>query len=163
MRRLHIILIAALALIVSDKAAAQRPVIGERAPEFKAAAWLTEKPAEGRRARLLVFFHSSSRETIDQLAMLDDIAGKYDEKLDVVVIAREAEDKVKPLLLGYGADGEHTAHKYYVALDDAGKTFANFGVQYVPFSVLLDARGRVLWIGNPAQLDDATLTKFVGN
>lgn len=148
-------LVISIAFIVGiwATAAAQKPIIGQRAPEVKIAQWLTEKPAEGR-AQLLVFFHSSSKQATDQLRELDDLAKKYDEKLDVTVLAREEEDKVRPLIM----DCPHT---YYVALDDNGKTFSNFGVQYVPFSVLIDARDKVLWFGNPAQLDAKTLIKLL--
>lgn len=142
-----------LAVSASAVASAQKLMIGQRAPELKTAQWLTGKPAEGR-TQLLVFYHSSSKEATDQLAQLDGYAKKYGEKLNVTILSREAEEKVRPLVL----DRPRT---YYVALDDNGKTFSSFGVQYVPFSVLIDGRGKMLWFGNPAQLDANTLIKLL--
>lgn len=149
----YIVILMAFIVGASATAAAQKLVIGQRAPEFKAAAWLTEKPA-GDKAQLLVFYHSSSKPATDQLGGLDGLAKKYAGKLNVTVLARETEEKVRPLVLD-------CPRNYYVALDDNGKTFSNFGVQYIPFSVLADARGQVLWFGNPAQLDGKTLESLL--
>ena len=44
-----------------------------------------------------------------------------------------------------------------MALDDEGKTFDAYGVKFVPFSVLLDAKGRVLWFGNSSRLTSQDL------
>lgn len=149
----HLIIFIAFMTGAWMPAAAQKAIIGQRAPEIKIAQWLTEKPTE-ERTQLLVFYHSTSKQATDQLCELDDLAKKYGDKLDVTVLAREKEDKVRPMILD-------SPHNFHVALDDNGKTFSNFGVQYVPFSVLMDARGKVLWFGNPAQLDAKTLTKLL--
>ena len=44
-----------------------------------------------------------------------------------------------------------------VAFDDSGRSFAAYDVQYLPFGVLVSAKGRALWMGNPRQLTEAIL------
>lgn len=132
---------------------AQKLTIGERAPEMQAAQWLTDKPAADK-ARFIDFYHSSSREAETLLSDMDRYARDFDGRLTVVVIAREPQDKVQGVLM-------KDSPKYKVAIDDDGRTFAAFGVKVVPFGVLTDSKGKVLWFGNPAQLDAATLDKLL--
>ena len=132
---------------------AQKLAIGERAPEINAGEWLTDKPS-GEKAVLINFYHSSSREAGAVLSDMNSYAEDHAGKLEVVVIAREPKDKVKDTLLT-------GSPKYLVAIDGDGRTFAAFGVKVVPFGALLDAKGKVLWFGNPAQLDKATLEKLL--
>ena len=44
-----------------------------------------------------------------------------------------------------------------VAFDDEGRSFAAYNVQYLPFGVLVTAKGRALWMGNPRQLTEAVI------
>jgi hypothetical protein len=48
-----------------------------------------------------------------------------------------------------------------VAFDNNGRTFANFGVRFVPFAVVYKTRSRVvMWFGPLAQLDQQTFNEF---
>ena len=131
---------------------AQSPklIVGERAPELKILEWLTAPPAAGGTTRLVEFFHSSSRPSVDRLAVLDALAKKYAGRVTVVVIAREPKDKIAPF---FGAQ----PHAFSIALDDGGKTFTAYNVQFVPFSVVIDGRGKLRWFGNPSDLTDAII------
>lgn len=142
-------ILALLILSVSTVATAQKLAVGQKAPEIRIAEWLTTKPAAGE-AQLLHFFHTSSRDCADQLPKLDGFANKYAGCMSVVVVAREPAAKVRPAITGDDV-------RYLAALDEDGRTFAAFGVEYVPFGVLIDGKGKVLWFGNPGQLDEATL------
>ena len=54
----------------------------------------------------------------------------------------------------------HEYQHVYVAIDEPGSVFGQFEVRYVPFSVLADRKGVILWTGNSALLDSKTLDKF---
>lgn len=127
-------------------ASAQKLVIGEKAPEIKVKEWIADKPADENNARLVEFFHSGNKQCVTRLKELDRIAKKF-KKLNVIVVSKESAEKVSGIL----APGSQS---YYPALDDAGKTFENFGVQFVPFGVLIDKKGKVVWFGNPSSLSD---------
>lgn len=153
MKRRIVLLAAVAGLLIGTAANAQKMAVGERAPEVRIAQWLGKRPTESR-ARLVDFFHFSSRECIANLKVLDKYAEEYADRLNVIVIAREPKDKVESILTG-------NSPRYFAALDEDGKTFANFSVQFVPFSVLIDARGRLVWMGNTSQLDDATIGRAI--
>lgn len=147
------LLILTAALAYAPPLHAQKLANGERAPEVTAAQWLTAKPS-GDKVRLIDFYHSASAEAGALLPTLDRYAEKYAGRLEVVVVAREPKEKVETALM-------KDSPKYHAAIDSDGKTFAAFGVRVVPFGVVVDAKGKVLWFGNPAQLDTALLEKLL--
>lgn len=148
------ILLLTAAVLALSSTAAQRVVVGEKTPDIKISEWLAGKPADSSLPTLLEFFHSSSRQSIDRLPLLEEYAAGYEGQLNVVVVTREPEDLVSNTLLP-------APRKYYVAFDDGIKTFENYGVRYVPYGVLIDSRGRVAWFGNPVSLDRATIEKVL--
>lgn len=142
-----------LVLFAANGLIAQNIVIGERAPDLKVKEWLGPKPAEGL-PRLIEFFYSSSAPSLDRLAPLDKLATKYASKMSVVLIAKESREKIMEVV-------KPSTRKFSTALDDAGKSFSSYGVQFVPFSVLVDSRGKVLWMGNSASLTDQEIEKYL--
>ena len=148
------VIILAAAVVSVFAANAQKLTIGERAPEIRIKEWLTERINYQGTPLLLDFYHSSSKECDSNLAVLDGYAAKYGSGLNIMVIARESREKVEGALLG-------SPHKFSAVLDDGGRTFNNFAIQFVPFSVLIDGRGRVIWFGNPALLTNDILSRAV--
>ena len=53
--------------------------------------------------------------------------------------------------------GRKFGDRVNVVVDDSGRRFAAYDVQYLPFGVLVSAKGRALWMGNPRQLTEAIL------
>ena len=112
---------------------AQRLVVGEKAPELKVGEWLSHRDAVAdSRPTLVEFFFSRSEPSLRRLAVLD----------------------------GFVLEGK--GYAFAVALDDGNRTFAAYGVQFVPFAVLFDARGRVVWFGNSSKFGDAELQRELG-
>lgn len=140
------------ALVSLQAAYAQKLIVGERAPELKIREWLTKSPSEENTPRLVEFFHSASKPSADRIPVLNELARKYKGKLLVVIIAREPREKVASLL----ADPNHP---FYAGLDDAGKTFTAYNIRYLPFSVLIDAKGRTRWFGNSAHLTEEIINQ----
>lgn len=149
-RKAAFVLVAALAVVAV--AAAQVLVIGEKVPDFKVKEWVDmRKPAPVPQKMMLVeFFHSSNQESVGRLGELDRLAKKYAAGLTVVVITKEDSAATRRML----KDG---STRYHTGIDDAGKTFAAFGVQYVPHAVLIDPKGRLLWMGNSTAMDDSVI------
>ena len=85
------------------------------------------------------------------LKQLHALTSKFGTKLRVIVVTRDKEEAVGPALAPY------LAPRFAVALDPQGRIFTAYGVSYIPFGVLLDARGRALWQGNTRQLTEETI------
>jgi len=140
-------------LLASAGAQAQRLVIGEKAPEVRVSQWMDGRaPSLSGKACLVDFFHSSNDQCVANLPKLSSLQSTYTGRLNVISISREGLDKIEPFTTGknYG---------FYIGMDDGGKTFTGYGVRFVPFAALLDARGKLVWTGNMANLTNDIIDK----
>ena len=131
-------------------ATAQNIVLGEKVPELKAALWLDDRHPVSAPVTYIEFFHSSNPACVASLKRLKELSLVSESKLRVIVVTREDTTKVAPLLRPY-------LSPRFTSVLRAGKGFAAFGVTYVPFGVLIDARNRALWMGNSLQIDEQVI------
>ena len=144
-----------LAIVLGTSSAhAQSITQGARAPRLSSSAWLTDRPTLKGKALLVEFFHSTNQECRERIDELNQIAALYKESLNVVVVAREPQEQIAEMML-------HEYQHFYVAIDEAGTIFKSFDVRYVPYSVLTNHRGVILWTGNSALLDQSTIDKII--
>lgn len=148
----RLLLSIATVILAVSAAQAQRLVIGERVPEMKITTWYNGTVPPLGKATLVDFFHTPNEQCVANLPRLNELQTAHNERLNVVVIAREGLDKVSPFLDGKG-------YRFYAGIDDAGKTFTAYGVRFVPFAALIDARGRLVWTGNVASLTNEIIEK----
>ena len=139
-------------LAATGAQAQQRLVIGEKAPEIRVVQWDGASPSIAGKPYLVDFFLSSNDQCVANLPKLNSLQSTHKENLNVIVIARESADKVQPFINGKG-------YGFYTGLDDGGKTFSGYGVRFVPFAALVDARGRLVWTGNVAGLTPDIIDK----
>lgn len=149
MKRIAITLLFLTSWLVAD---AQKLITGVKAPELKVNEWLSSMPLMNGKPTLIEFFFSRSEPSQKRLPVLDDMARNYNKQLNVIVIGCETKEKLQSLLADKG-------YAFAVALDNEHKTFNAFDVQFVPYGVLLDTRGKVLWFGNSSKFDDTALRK----
>ncbi len=144
MKTYFLVLLFSTALSLS--ASAQRLMIGEKAPELKISEWLNGKPELGKKVYIIEFAHTTSPPSMSRLDELNNLA-KSKPNINVILLFKESKDIVQ----------KHTKqinHKFFVALDNEGKTFSTYGVNFVPFSIVLDKKGHAIWFGNSDQLND---------
>lgn len=97
---------------------------------------------------VIAFFAASNPACVKSLEQLYALTEKSGERLRVILVTRDDDAKISPVVTPY------LSPRFTVAFDTDGKIFKNFGVNYVPFSLLTDARNRVLWQGNSLHLTD---------
>lgn len=147
------ILCSILFLLTATSGQAQRLVIGEKAPDIRVSEWLNNRaPASMDKAILIDFFHSSNEQCVKELDIVNELNKTYGNRMNFIVVTRESLDKVTPFVNGKG-------YGFYIGTDGEGKTFGNYAVRFVPFSVLIDARGRLVWTGNLSSLTKDTIEK----
>ncbi|MDE6046187.1 MAG: hypothetical protein K2G10_02665 [Alistipes sp.] len=144
MKRILLVLLALAAGLSS--AAGQQIALGERAPEIRVQRWLDDRQPAAAPMTYVEFYHSSNRAAAEALDRLRELSAQAGDRLRVVVVVHEPEAKVAQRLAPY-----LTPH-IGVGFDPGGRLFAAYGVNYVPFGVLLGPRGRALWMGNTLQL-----------
>lgn len=155
MKRVFLLLFALLACALYGSVRAQNIVIGEKAPELKNVVWLADKAPAAADYSLIVFFHSSNQSCFDSLDKVKGISEDLAPRLRVIVITQEEVDKIAPALTRY------LSERFGVAFDHEKKIFANFGVQFVPFSVVTDVKNRVQWMGNPLILTHKLIYQII--
>lgn len=133
---------------------AQNIVIGERAPELKSVTWLASRNPAAADLSYLVFFHSSNKGCTASLDALRDLSNKLGSKLRIIIITQEDSEK-SPRFSRPTSPNESVWHSITT------KVFGSFGVDFVPFSVLIDAKNRVLWMGNPQSMTSSFIQKIV--
>ena len=142
-----LLILSFAAVAAAGGAAAQNIVLGDRVPELKISKWLDDNQPEAAPATYIEFFHSSNPACIASLKRLKEITDKTGAKLRVIVVTKEEAAKVTPLLRPY-------LSKRIGAALGTEKAFTAFGVTYVPFGVLTDARNRAMWMGNSLQFNE---------
>lgn len=150
----RVILLLAAVFLTLGTLQAQNIVIGERAPELKNITWLSDRQPVAAEFTLLVFFHSSNEGCIRALSNLEELSSKLGSKLRIVVVTQEEAGKIAPIL------SPRLSPRFGVALDPTKRTFSGFGVEFVPFSVLIDSRNRVVWMGNPMTVTSSFIQKI---
>jgi len=141
---------------------ARTPELGEPAPELAFAAVLNEaQPLErawsARRGEVVVleFWATWCGPCIPALAHLEELAADFAGKpVRVLGISPEEPERMQRFL-----DGRPLA--FPVALDRDGATFAAFGVQGVPTTIVVDAQGRIAARTRPAELTAEVLERVL--
>lgn len=149
----RLLLLSAAVLMAVVPLSGQKLVIGDRAPLLKLQ-WLEKAPKTDGKYTMVEFFHSSNSASVNRLPVLHRLAVATEGKLAVVVVTRESDSSVKTMLTERNP-------AYYAALDPDGATFSAYRATYVPYSVIYDRRGRIVWLGNPTSLSNDDIMEML--
>lgn len=86
-----------------------------------------------------------------QTALLKE---EFGDDVLFVYISDEAPGKVKNFMK------KHDMH-FYSAIDNTGSNHVNYNVKTLPYSILMDYNGNVIWQGQPVELKRNALQKYV--
>ena len=151
MKRLIITLLA----VVSSALACygQNMAIGTKVPALTPAEWYGAPLGVQSGPILVEFFHTSNRDAEARADELTRLARKYDGKMKVVVVTSQPREIVEEIV--------DTESGYFVAIDTARKVHSAYGVKYVPYSVIVDSKGRLAWLGNSKTLTDKMIEEYI--
>lgn len=148
----YIISLLVLTAAFIGSAGAQKLVIGSRVPSIKGdkdVEWLSSAPTKDK-AMLIDFFSTDNPSCIKEYALLKPIIEQWEAELDIVIISQGDSPEFRSMV---DADGG----RYSFALDADGNVFAAYGVRYLPFYMLVNAKGEMIWQGNISTLQ---ISKF---
>ena len=151
MKKLLCITLAMLLFAVSLNAQTLR--IGDRIPtidvDSSAGSELKLIDAE---FTCLIFMHSASEPATTAIRNFSTNILTEEMNLDVVLLTPEQDGFEEEMLRSI------TTNSTIVAFDNEGRTFANFGVEHVPFAVVYNTNSRrALWFGPLARLIESEL------
>lgn len=143
-----LLLLLSFVLVCTMPLRAQRLVIGSKAPSLKSVEWLGDTPeVGGGKAILVEFYQSSNPSSVKFFEKLGPINDKYGSKMMIVVLGRDSRDAMLEL----------TDLPYFVGFDAGGAAYSAYGVRFTPFTMLVDSKGNVAWMGNLGNITDAVL------
>jgi len=85
---------------------------------------------------------------------LDVLQEQYIKDLYILSISEETPETVKKFL-------SKRPTRFATAIDYDGETFKKYRVKDLPYAVLLDADANIVWKGNPANLNNYDLNRFI--
>ena len=147
--------LSVLALMcVMFTASAQRLVSGEKVPKLTVSKYIYGGHPDRGRPVLVEFFVTSGSQSALQIETLSAFAERYRGKIDVVLVSGDDEAATRSFFSG-------EAPRFSVAIDSDGRSFSDYGVRYVPFSVLVDERGGYVWQGRSKSIPDNVISSVL--
>jgi len=123
-----------------------------RAPEGAVANWQALKG----KAVVVEFWATWCAPCVEQIPHWNALAEKFKSRsIQFIAIGYEDPELIAAFLKQRPMAG-------WIALDPAGATFKAYGVESVPHTVLVDAKGAVRGITSPQQLTEADLEALLG-
>ncbi len=136
-------------LLIVDFACGQKLVIGSKVPMFKGSGsvvWSPVVPSMDKEFWLVDFVSTFNPTSMRQYQEnLPQIKTALGGRANIIVVG-SADD------LGFVELMERDSDMYYFLLDTRGDFARLFGVQFLPYSVVVDIKGRLLWQGNLGDL-----------
>ena len=130
-----------------------RSLLGKTAPAVTAEKWLGEKPDLRGKCVVYAFLTSWSVPARKFIPDFNALHKRYPGKLLVVGVALQPEAQLVATT--------EPRIEFPCAVDPSGKIGAIFGITSVPQIALLDAKGKVQYVGHPAALTEQKLSALI--
>jgi len=131
-----------------------RSLISKSAPKLEVAKWNGEKPFTAGKNILVFCWTTWSQPCQKAVPELNALQKKFAENLVVVGVCAQEEEDLKR----YAGP----AMEFPTAIDPNAKVTATIGASSVPFALLVDKKGIVLYQGHPGILNADRVEKLIG-
>ncbi|MEG1635275.1 MAG: redoxin domain-containing protein [Rikenellaceae bacterium] len=149
-----LILRVLLLLMLPIGANAQRLIYNERAPKIEGKEIITGAKAIKDRPTYIDFFVLDSPQNDEQLKMLEKISNIYNNQMNFILISKDSKEELMKFFEGKNPS-------YTVLLDLDGRTFKNYNIKFIPFSVLIDKKGVFIWQGKNSTITGSILDQVL--
>ena len=136
-----IVLLAGASTFAAEKKLWAKSLINQKAPKFEAEKWLTTVPDTKGKFVLIDFWATWCGPCRKAIPELNAIHKKFGNKLVVIGLSDETEEKVKKMT--------EPKMDYFVAIDTKARMKNAVEVKGIPHVIILDPQGVVRWEGYP--------------
>lgn len=141
-------------LILPLSSSAQRLVYNEKAPKMEAKDIIAGQKTIKDLPTYIDFFVLNSPQNEEQLEILEKAAKIYNQQINFLLISKDDRSELEI----YFKDRDPS---YTVMVDFEGKTFSNFDVKFIPFSVMIDRKGNFIWQGKNSTLSESIIRQVI--
>ena len=152
MSRLFYIFLSLCTLLPILRTEAQTIALGERTPRIKHCKWLNGNVPEQCDFVYIEFIHSASTSCRNTAERLHNVVNEIGN-IAFVLISHQSASEIDDWVV------QHIDKRSGVIVDDTSIRHT-FGVNYAPYSIIIDQKRRALWFGNPQLLDKKTIEKL---
>ena len=133
--------------------------IGDKAPKINITDYILNTPKDKNienKYIILEFWATWCAPCLGSVPHLNELQNKFKNRKDLYFLSLtyEKPEKTKRTL-------EKIEFKTIVVSDQTKKTEANFNVEGIPHTVLIDSKGIIKWIGTPNELNSSIIEKFL--
>ncbi|MBQ2026570.1 MAG: hypothetical protein II214_01560 [Alistipes sp.] len=153
MSRLFYIFLSLCTLLPILRTEAQTIAIGERTPRIKHCKWLNGNVPEQCDFVYIEFIHSASTSCRNTAERLHNVVNEIGN-IAFVLISHQSASEIDDWVV------QHIDKRSGVIVDDTSIRHT-FGVNYAPYSIIIDQKRRALWFGNPQLLDKKAIEKLI--
>jgi cytochrome c biogenesis protein CcmG/thiol:disulfide interchange protein DsbE len=118
-----------------------KSILNEKAPELVVEKWISKQPDTKGKFVLIDFWATWCGPCRAYIPTLNDLQKKYADKLVIIGISDEAEEKVEAF--------DNPKINYFEAIDTKGTVKELIQVKGIPHAILIDPKGVVRWEGFP--------------
>ena len=150
-----LILTLGVAVAATPSSFAQNVATQERVPKLKLSSWLNGHIPVESDYTYLGFIHSASVPCIASTSHIVSAAKQVG--MSVIIITKEPQQSLSNWL--YKLTDEPCVGVHH----SSSAIFANYGVEYAPFGVIISKKRRALWFGNPNRLTQKQIIEIIDN
>ncbi len=132
-------------------------LVGTDAPPIEVEKWFQGNATYGKQATLVLFWEKWCPHCIREMPEMAVMAPKFKGKVEFVGVTKMTKKVTEEDINTFIKDNKIG---FPMALEKEGSMSRNFKVTGIPAAALVKD-GKVIWRGNPATLDEATLTSLI--
>ncbi len=118
-------------------------------------AYLGDAPTPNGKLTMIEFWATWCGPCIDSIPELNKLHAEYAARgLTIIAITEEEREVVQRFK-------KRRNINYTMAIDTDGKMHEAMRVSSIPYAILVDEQRNILWRGNPAELDEGMLEKYL--
>lgn len=153
-----IALLILFVIITIGDTLAQRLVYNQKAPEIVVKSTLKGDKIPKSKPIYIEFFSTNCSDNKRQLRSLSNLSKSYGDQIYFAIITKDNLEDVEAYFSNYAKEYDLN---FSILLDNAGASFTNFNIKFIPNAVLIDSKGRFIWQGKSSNIDENTIQKLL--